>query len=79
MSKSRNTEISDSGGVTIPAEIREELDLEPGDTLHWEVEDGQLRVEVVRERPGTFDDFEGYELGETNAVEVTENPRGPDE
>ena len=79
MSQPRNTVISDSGGVTIPAEVRDELDLEPGDPLYWAVDNGQLRVEVVREQSGTFEDFEGYQLGETNAVEVTENTRGPDE
>ncbi len=72
MSESGDTKVTDSGGVTVPAAVREALSIQPGDTPHWEVEDGDLRVELIREQPGAFDDFEASELEETNAVEVTE-------
>lgn len=48
--------VSEEFGTTIPAEVREALDgLEPGDRVRWVVEDGELRVRIVRERPGAFD------------------------
>lgn len=51
-----------SGNQTnIPARIRRELDIDDGDTLRWHIEDdGTLRVQVVRQRHGTFRDFDGY-------------------
>ncbi|MFB6220450.1 MAG: AbrB/MazE/SpoVT family DNA-binding domain-containing protein [Halolamina sp.] len=77
MSESGDTIVTDSGSVTVPAAVREALGIQPGDTLRWEVEDGNLRVELVREQPGAFDGFEADELEETNAVEVTENAWNP--
>jgi len=57
--------------VTIPAELRRELDIEAGDKLRWTVdEDDNLEVEVIRQRNGAFDDFEPVDAGETNAVEA---------
>jgi bifunctional DNA-binding transcriptional regulator/antitoxin component of YhaV-PrlF toxin-antitoxin module len=48
--------------ANIPARIRNELDIDDGDTLRWHVEDdGTLRVQVVQQRSGTFSDFDGYE------------------
>lgn len=41
--------ITSKGQTTIPAKIRKELGLGPGDMLHWEVVDGVIRVE-----PGQF-------------------------
>lgn len=66
------TQVNESGGVTVPAEIRERLGIEPGDKLRWAVDDdGALSVEVVEQRYGAFDDFEPADLGEeTNAVEL---------
>jgi antitoxin PrlF len=53
------TKVSDSGVVTVPASIRQRLDIEPGDRLRWNTDDeGNLTVEVVRERYGAFDGFE---------------------
>lgn len=61
---SAETKVSDSGMVTIPAEIRRRLDIEAGDELRWTVrEDGTLEVEVVRQRYGTFDGAETAALG----------------
>jgi len=58
------TKVSDSGVVTVPASIRQRLDIEPGDKLRWNTDDeGNLTVEVVRERYGAFDDFEPVPMG----------------
>lgn len=65
------TKVSDRGMVTIPAALRRELDIEPGDKLRWAVDDdGELSVEVVHQREGAFDDFEPVDVGETDAVGV---------
>jgi len=51
--------VSDSGVVTVPASIRQRLDIEPGDKLRWNTDDeGNLTVEIVRERYGAFEDAE---------------------
>jgi len=48
--------------ANIPARIRNELDIDDGDTLRWHVEDDDtLRVQVVQQRSGTFSDFDGYD------------------
>lgn len=58
------TKVSESGMVTIPAAIRRRLDIEPGDTIRWEVaEDGALSVDVVHEEYGAFGDFEPASMG----------------
>jgi AbrB family looped-hinge helix DNA binding protein len=65
------TKVSDRGMVTIPAELRRRLDIEPGDKLRWTAdEEGNLSVEIVHQREGVFDDFDPVDAGETNAVEV---------
>lgn len=51
------TKVSDRGMVTIPASLRQRLDIESGDKLRWEVdEDGTLSVEVIQQRYGAFED-----------------------
>lgn len=58
------TKVSDRGMVTVPATLRRRLDIEPGDTLRWSVEDeGTLTVEVCKQRHGAFDDFEPESMG----------------
>lgn len=58
------TTVSDRGMVTVPAEIRRRLDIEPGDKLRWVVDDeAELTVEVVRQRFGAFDDYEAVPMG----------------
>lgn len=50
------TTVSDRGMATIPAELRRRLDIESGDKLRWDVDDeGNLSVEVVRQRYGAFE------------------------
>lgn len=34
--------------VTIPARVRDALGIQPGDTLRYELEDGSVRLRVVR-------------------------------
>lgn len=50
--------------VAIPASVRRELDIEDGDVFRWRVVDGELRVEVIRQRQGVFEDFEPGESDE---------------
>ena len=58
------TKVSDRGMVTIPASLRRRLDIEPGDKLRWNADDeGNLSVEVVKQRYGAFDDFEPVPMG----------------
>lgn len=58
------TKVSDKGMVTIPATVRRRLDIEAGDKLRWAVtQEGELTVEVVRQRYGAFDDFEAVPMG----------------
>jgi len=65
------TKVNDRGMVTIPANLRRRLGIEPGDKLRWTTdEEGNLSVEIVHQREGVFDDFEPVDVGETNAVEV---------
>lgn len=48
--------------ANVPARIRRELDIDDGDKLRWRIEDdGTIRVEVVQNEEGTFEDFEGYD------------------
>ncbi|QSG12826.1 AbrB family transcriptional regulator [Halapricum desulfuricans] len=43
--------------VTIPASLRHRLDIEAGDKLRWDIDDeGNLSVEVVKQRYGAFED-----------------------
>jgi AbrB family looped-hinge helix DNA binding protein len=51
------TKVSDRGMVTIPADLRRRLDIEAGDKLRWYTdEQGDLSVEVVKQRYGAFED-----------------------
>lgn len=64
------TTVSERGAVTVPSEIRDRLDIRPGDKIRWRISnDGEVRVEVVNQRFGAFDDFEPVDIGETNAAE----------
>ncbi|QKG92031.1 AbrB/MazE/SpoVT family DNA-binding domain-containing protein [Halorubrum salinarum] len=58
------TTVNDSGMVTIPANLRRRLDIEPGDKLRWTTDnEGNLSVEVVKQHYGAFDDFEPVQMG----------------
>ena len=50
------TKVSDRGMVTIPADLRRRLDIKAGDKLRWYTdEQGDLSVEVVKQRYGAFE------------------------
>lgn len=52
----QETKVSDRGMVTIPVSLRRRLDIEPGDKIRWDSDDnGNLSVEVVKQRYGAFD------------------------
>jgi len=60
----KETKVSDRGMVTIPADLRRRLDIKAGDKLRWDVDDeGNLLVEVVKQRYGAFDDLEPVSMG----------------
>lgn len=68
------TTVNGSFAATIPAAVRDRVDLEPGDRLRWDVdEEGRLVATIVRERYGAAEDLEPIDMGETNAVEITES------
>jgi bifunctional DNA-binding transcriptional regulator/antitoxin component of YhaV-PrlF toxin-antitoxin module len=59
--------------ANIPAQIRQELDIDDGDHLRWYLDDeGTVRIEVVQQRCGTFADFDGYE-GDEETDATTEH------
>lgn len=58
------TTIGDDYTVRIPPQVREQLDVSPGDSVRWCVTgDGELEVEVVEGEYGVFDDAEVVSLG----------------
>ena len=53
------TKVSDRGMVTIPASVRQRLDIEAGDKLRWQIdEEEEFSVEIIRQRYGAFEDDE---------------------
>lgn len=65
--------------ANIPARVRRELDIDDGDHLRWHVEeDGSIRVEVVRQQPGTFAEFDGYDGAEATDVTTDHDSWGVD-
>lgn len=66
------TTVNDSHSVTVPSQIRERLDITPGDKLRWTLtDDDALHVQVVKQRYGALSDLEPVDVGEeTNAVDL---------
>lgn len=65
--------ITSKGQTTVPKEVREALDLEPGDRLSWEIRGGKVRI--TTERPGLFR-WEGiFKDGPADAVEAVKEAR----
>ncbi len=64
--KVRNTtaKITSKGQITIPKEVRDELEVSPGDSLHFRVEDGSAVMTPVRRRKLT--DFVGIFADDNN-------------
>jgi len=69
METTEETTVNDRGGVTVPAEVRDALDIDAGDKFRWTViDDGTLTVEVVKQESGVFDDFEPAPMGGDGAT-----------
>lgn len=73
MSESEHTETVGEGAISgnqasIPATIRERADIEDGDRVRWRWYDGELSVEIVRQREGVFAEFEGFD-GESETLD----------
>lgn len=49
--------MTSKGQTTVPKEVREALDLEPGAKLRWEVRGG--KVDITTERPALYE-LEGF-------------------
>lgn len=65
------TTVNDNYAATIPARVRERLDVRPGDKLRWAATDeSTLTVEVVRERYGALEDVEPVHLGGVTDEEI---------
>lgn len=59
------TTVNESYSVTVPAPIRREAGIEPGDQLRWQVdEEGTLSVDVVKRRYGAFSELDPVDIGE---------------
>jgi AbrB family looped-hinge helix DNA binding protein len=65
--------ITSKGQTTVPKEVREVLDVGPGDRLTWEVRGG--KVAITTERPALFR-WEGiFKDGPADAVEAVKEAR----
>jgi antitoxin PrlF len=64
--------LSSKGQVTVPKTVRDALGLRQGDTLQWVLEEGSVRVKVLRPVDRLF--LEGVEanLQEWNSLEDEE-------
>lgn len=66
----RETTLTEGHAASVPAPIRRRHDIRPGDKLVWTSDGERIEVEIKRKRPGAFEDFDGYDIGEpTNATE----------
>lgn len=69
------TSVSRDLTTPIPASIRRQHDIRPGDKLVWTTDGERIVVEVKRKRPGAFADFEPFDLGEeTDATADHDEP-----
>jgi len=68
-----NSTMTSKGQTTVPKDVREALDLKPGDRLTWQMNGG--RVEVSTERPA-FWRWEGFiKHGPTDVVKAVHEAR----
>ena len=64
--------VTDSYSVALPAAIRRAADIEAGDKIRWQVDDGgSLFVELVTQRYGAFADLTAVDIGE--ATDATDD------
>lgn len=79
ISGEQETTVNDSGSVTIPKLVRDSADIDAGDKIRWTVDgDGNVSVEVVKERTGAFDDIEPEASGRDDFNSVTDADRVPE-
>ncbi len=64
------TTITSKGQVTVPAKIRERLNLHTGDKLDFEIENGAIKVVPVRK--GTLEEFMSILPKATRIVSIEE-------
>jgi len=58
------SKITENYAATIPAGVRDRLDVQPGDKLRWTAtEDVELRVKTVQQREGALGGFEPEPMG----------------
>jgi antitoxin PrlF len=65
--------MTSKGQTTVPKEVREALDLAPGDKLTWEVKGG--RVAVTTERPALWRWAGSVKGGPDNSVQAVAEAR----
>lgn len=59
------TTVGDDYAVRIPARVRKQLDVSPGDRIRWGVsDDGTLKIDVVEQEYDVFGDAETVSLGD---------------
>ena len=55
--------LSPNGRIVIPAEVREQMGIKPGDELVWDFEEGAFRVETYMARIARIQrEFEPYRI-----------------
>lgn len=65
--------ITSKGQTTVPKEVRDALDVGPGDKLTWEINGG--RVAITTERPGLFRWRSFIKHGPADAVKAVAEAR----
>jgi AbrB family looped-hinge helix DNA binding protein len=65
--------ITSKGQTTVPKEVRDALDIGPGDRLTWEVRGG--KVAITTERPGLWRWEGSVKGGPDDAVEAVKEAR----
>jgi len=59
------TKVNESYSVTVPAAVRREAGIESGDKIRWCVDDdGDLSIELVKQRYGAFSQLEPIDIDE---------------
>lgn len=57
--------------TTIPARIRQKIDINDGDTVRWQIVDSEtVRLRVVDQRGGSFSGFDGYDGTQETSVAI---------
>jgi bifunctional DNA-binding transcriptional regulator/antitoxin component of YhaV-PrlF toxin-antitoxin module len=58
------SKLDDDYTLRLPEQVRDRLDVQPGDKIRWTVtEDGDLSIEVIEQEYGAFEDAPVISLG----------------